>query len=198
MPRAMKLTTPISVLAFASARACLLAGLLCSACGAPDASAGPAVAPPSTPAPPPIPPVNPPPPSTPPPQESPPATPAPPVAEAKPEACDGGWVCVKINFATGKVDKRDTKLMGDPKIESTWSKQSDGRTVTFDDFSKGPVEFTLHRNQSKKNDVVVKLVKGGTTITIDRREGGDSDFTHVGAIAAEQDGNLLIDMLYLR
>ena len=105
---------------------------------------------------------------------------------------------MKINLATGKVEKRETKLMGDPKIESTWSKQSDGRTATLDQFSKGPVELTLRRSANKKNDVVVKLAKGGSTIVIDKHDGGEDEFTHIGVIAAEQDGALLIDMRYMR
>jgi len=128
-----------------------------------------------------------------------PASPAPPPpAEAAPEKCDGQWVCVKVSFATRKVEKRETKLMGDPKIESTWSKTSDGRTVSFDDFSKGAVELTLRRLPLDKNEVVVKLAKGGAPIVIDKHDGSTEAFTHVGAIAAEQDGALLIDMRYLR
>lgn len=123
--------------------------------------------------------------------------PAPP-AEAAPEKCDGDWVCVKVNLATHKVEKRETKLLGDPKIESTWSKQSDGRTVSFDDFSKGPVELTLRRGPNKKNEVVVRLVKGGAPVVIDKHDGSLDDFTHVGAIATEQDGALLVDLRYLR
>jgi hypothetical protein len=105
---------------------------------------------------------------------------------------------VKINLATRKVEKRETKLMGDPKIESTWSKTSDGRTVSFDEFSKGPVELTLRRGPNNKNEVVVKLAKGGAPIVIDKHDGSIDDFTHVGAIATEQDGLLLVDMRYLR
>lgn len=123
---------------------------------------------------------------------------APPPAEAAPEPCDGGWVCVKVNLTTRKVEKRATKLMGDPKIESTWSKTSDGRTVSFDEFSKGPVELTLRRNPNNKNEVVVKLAKGGAPIVIDKHDGTIEDFTHVGAIATEVDGALLVDMRYLR
>jgi hypothetical protein len=126
-----------------------------------------------------------------------PETPAAPVAEAAAEKCDEGWVCVKINVATRKVEKRDTKLMGDPKIESTWSKQSDGRTATFDDFSKGPVELTLRRKSDSKSEVVVKA-KGGAEIVIDRHDGTIQDFTHIGAIATEQDGMLLVDLRYMR
>ena len=124
-------------------------------------------------------------------------TPAPAV-EDQPEKCDGGWVCVKVVLATGKVEKRATKLMGDPKVESTWSKQSDGRTATFDDFSKGPVELTLRRKPNNKNEVVVKLAKGGNVVVIDKHDGSVDDFTHVGAIATEQDGALLVDLRYMR
>lgn len=122
-----------------------------------------------------------------------PAAPAP-AAEEPAEKCDSGWVCVKISFATRKVEKRDTRLTGE---ESTWSKQSDGRTATFDQFSKGPVELTLRRKGSNKNEVVVKT-KGGGEIVIDRHDGSADDFTHIGAIATEKDGALLIDMRYMR
>lgn len=125
------------------------------------------------------------------------AAPAAPVVEAAAEKCDEGWVCVKVNFATRKVEKRETKLMGDPKIESTWSKMSDGRTATFDAFTKGPVELTLRRKTADKSEVVVKA-KGGGEIVIDRHDGTVQDFTHIGAIATEQDGALLIDMRYMR
>ena len=126
------------------------------------------------------------------------ATPAPavvaPVAADAPEKCDSGWVCVKVSFATRKVEKRDTRLTSE---ESTWSKQSDGRTATFEQFSKGPVELTLRRKGNNKNEVVVKT-KGGGELVIDRHDGSTDDFTHIGAIATEQDGALLIDMRYMR
>ena len=105
---------------------------------------------------------------------------------------------MKVNLATGKVEPRATKLMGDPKVESTWSKQTDGRTATFDQFSKGAVELTLRRKPGNKNEVVVKLAKGGTTVVIDKHDGSVDDFTHVGAIATEQDGALLVDLRYMR
>lgn len=131
--------------------------------------------------------------STPAPEPQPVARPA----EATPEKCDGGWVCVKVTFEKKKVDKRDTLLIGDPKIEQTWSKMSDGRTVTFDSFSKGAVQLTLRRKPNNKNEVVVKMPKG-SEIVIDRRDGTVEDFTHVGAIATEQDGELLVDLRYMR
>ena len=124
------------------------------------------------------------------------AAPTPP-AEATPEKCDGGWVCVKVSFDKKKVEPRETKLIGDPKIDQTWSKSSDGRTVSFDAFSKGPVELTLRRKPGNKNEVVVKTAKGGEVV-IDRRDGSVDDFTHVGAIAAEQDGALLVDLRYMK
>jgi hypothetical protein len=98
---------------------------------------------------------------------------------------------------TRKVEARPTKLLGDPKIESTWSKASDGRTVSFDDYSKGPLELTLRRLPNKKAEVVIK-VKGGSALVIDKHDGSTEDFTHVGAIATEQDGRLLIDLRYMR
>jgi hypothetical protein len=123
------------------------------------------------------------------------ATPAPaaPAADT-PEKCDSGWVCVKISFATRKVEPRETRLTDQ---ESTWSKQSDGRTATFEQFSKGPVELTLRRKGSGKNEVVVKA-KGGGELVIDRHDGSNDDFTHIGAIAMERDGALFIDMRYMR
>ncbi len=42
------------------------------------------------------------------------------------------------------------------------------------------------------------LAKGGVPIVIDKHDGSIDEFTHVGAIAAEQDGALLVDMRYLR
>lgn len=124
--------------------------------------------------------------------------PTPPPAEAAAEKCDDGWVCVKVNLANGKIEKRPTKLLGDPAIESTWSKQSDGRMASFDEFSKGSVQITLRRKPNNKNDVIVKLAKGGPTIVVDKHDGTIEDFTHVGAIATEQDGALLLDLRYMR
>lgn len=118
-------------------------------------------------------------------------------ASTGPEKCDDGWVCVKVSLDKKKVDKRETKLIGDPSIEQTWSKMSDGRTVTFDALSRGSVDLTLRRKPNAKNEVVVKLPKLGEVV-IDRREGTIDDFTHVGAIVAEQDGALLVDLKYMK
>lgn len=125
------------------------------------------------------------------------STPAPEPAEAVAEKCEGGWVCVKVSLDSRKVEPRETKLLGDPKIESTWSKNTDGRPATFDAFSKGAVEVTLRRKPGNKNEVVVKPPKG-SEIVIDRHDGSPDDFTHVGVIATEKDGALLVDLRYLR
>jgi hypothetical protein len=121
-----------------------------------------------------------------------------PPAEATPEKCDQEWTCVKVSFDKKKVEKRETKLIGDPKIDTTWSKNSDGRAVSFDNFSKGAVELTLKRKPGNKNEVVVKLGPKGQEIVVDKKDGTIDDFTHVGAIAAEQDGWLLIDLRYMK
>src|SRR5690348_6951873 len=97
----------------------MISVLSLAACGAPTKSAPPES--PTTTA------ATPPPPQPEPVATAPEPAPAPepakaPPAEAVPEKCDGGWVCVKVSLATRKVEKRETKLMGDPKIESTWSK----------------------------------------------------------------------------
>jgi len=44
---------------------------------------------------------------------------------------------------------------------------------------------------------VVKLGKN-PEIVIDKKDGSIDDFTHVGAIAAEQDGWLLVDLRYMK
>jgi hypothetical protein len=173
-----------------------VSALVLSACGDPQ-KAVPAGSPATTAAVPPAPPK-------PEPVAAPAATPAAPepapvpVKEAEAEKCDGGWVCVQVSLATRKVEKRETKLLGDPKIESTWSKTSDGRTVTFDDFSQGPLELTLKRLPNNKIEVLVKLAKGGAPITIDKHDGSPEQVTHVGAIATEKDGLLLVDLRYQR
>ena len=177
--------------------ALLVSALTLVACGG-AAQTAPAESPTSTTAATPSPPPEP---ATAAPEPAPSPSPAPapsPPAEAVAEKCDGGWVCVKVSLSTRKVEKRETKLMGDPKIESTWSKTSDGRTVSFDEFSKGPLELTLRRGPNGKNEVVVKLAKGGTPIVIDKHDGSTDDFTHVGAIATEQGGALLVDLRYMK
>jgi hypothetical protein len=126
-----------------------------------------------------------------------PVAPSAPAPEATAEKCDGGWICVKVAFDTKKVEPRETKVLGDPKIETTWSKNSDGRPATFDQFSKGAVELTLRRKPQNKNEVVVKIGKG-PEVVIDRKDGSVDDFTYVSAIAAEDKGALLIDLRYMK
>jgi hypothetical protein len=175
------------------------ASVLLSACGGGQSTA-PATSPTNTTAAEPVAPKKPVEPT--PPVDPTPATPTPtastPPAEATPEKCDQEWTCIKVSFDKKKVEKRDTKLIGDPKIDTTWSKNSDGRAVSFDSFSKGAVELTLKRKPGNKNEVVVKLGPKGQEIVVDKKDGSIDDFTHVGAIAAEQDGWLLIDLRYMK
>lgn len=127
------------------------------------------------------------------PEPTPPPAPAP---EAAAEKCEGNWVCLKVSFTTKKVEKRETKLLGDPKIDSTWSATSDGRPATFPNYSKGPIEMVFKRLPNDNNEVTVKVAKGAP-ISIDKHPGNLTEVTHVGAIATEdKDGNLLIDLSY--
>jgi hypothetical protein len=125
-------------------------------------------------------------------------TPAPaaaPEKEATPDPCDSTWSCVKVS--AGKVEKRTTKLVGDPKIDQTHSKITDGRNAaTFDFYSKGAVEILLRRKPGNKNEVVMKSGKG--EIVLDRKDGSIDDFSHIGVIAAEQDGAFLVDINYMK
>jgi hypothetical protein len=117
--------------------------------------------------------------------------------EPAPEPCDGGWTCVKVIVEAKTIEKRATRLIGDPKIEAPWSKWSDGRIVTFEGFSQGAVDFMLRRKPNDKNELVVKPPAGGEII-LDRRDGTIEDFTHVDFIAAEQHGALLVDFRYTK
>ena len=71
-------------------------------------------------------------------------------------------------------------------------------TVSLDEFSKGPLELTLRRAPNNKNEVVIKLAKGGAPLVIDKHDGSVDDFTHVAIIATEQDDALLVDLRYMR
>lgn len=172
--------------------ACSLVG-----CGGANTSEPPPAAPVAATAPPPKK-APPPPPEEPPAAPAAPAEPTPPPPEAAAEKCDGGWVCVKVSLDTKKVEPRETKLLGDPKIDATWSKTTDGRgPVSFDNFSKGPVEVMLRRKPNNKNEVTVKSGKG-PEIVIDRHEGSVDDFTYIGLIAAEQGNAVMIDIRYMK
>jgi hypothetical protein len=172
-----------------------------AACGATQAA--PATPSAAEPAPPEWSPSATPPPVSEKPPSPPPAPPAEPAAtspaaveEATPEKCDGGWICVRVAFETKQVLPRPTKLLGDPSISETWSKNSDGRPVSFETFSKGAVELLLRRKPGDKNEVVAKLDK--SEVVLDRRDGSIEDFTHVGFIATEQAGMLLVDLRYVK
>jgi hypothetical protein len=103
-----------------------------------------------------------------------------------------------VKVVGGKVEKRTTKLVGDPKIESTHSKMTDGRNAaSFEFYSKGAVEVMLRRKPGNKNEVVMKSAKGGEVV-LDRHDGSVDDFSHIGVIAAEQDGAFLVDINYMK
>jgi hypothetical protein len=127
-----------------------------------------------------------------------PATPAPPVEEQA-EPCPSEWVCVNVAYDTGKITKRDTKLIGDPKIDSTWSKSVDTRAPgSFEQGSKG-VELTLKMPQSKAGEHLYQVyfkVKGGREILLDKHTG--EEVTYVGVIAAEKDGQFMVDLRYMK
>ncbi len=115
------------------------------------------------------------------------------------EPCVDGWVCVTLAAGARKVTPRDTLLVGNPSVPSTWSKTTDGRVeVTFDAYSKGAVKLSLRRKPGNKNEVVAKIPKVGEVV-LDRHAGSVDDFTHIGVIAAEAaDGALLVDIKYMR
>ena len=130
------------------------------------------------------------------------ATPAPapvPEKEATPDPCDGEWICLKVEKG-GKVSKRPTRLIGDPKIETTWSKNTDGRSpASFDDAST-PVDITLEHIAGKPGQhlaqVALKPKAGGAKVILDKRDG--DEFSYVGFVAAEQDGAFLVDFRYMK
>ena len=124
-------------------------------------------------------------------------TPAAPPAEEKAEPCPSEWVCVNVDYATGKITKRDTKLIGDPKVESTWSKSVDTRgPATF--ASSKPVDLSLQMPQTKAGEhlynVMMKI--NGKQILLDKHTG--EEVTYVGVIAAEKDGQFMVDLRYMK
>lgn len=124
--------------------------------------------------------------------------PAPLPAEEKAEPCPQDWICVNVALDNGKITKRDTKLIGDPKVDTTWSKSVDTRApAAFDQASK-PVEVALKLPQSKPGEhlanVILKLK--GREILLDKHTG--EEVTYVGVIAAEKDGQLMVDLRYMK
>lgn len=126
----------------------------------------------------------------------------PPSKEAEPEKCTAGWSCIKVPVeGARKVEKREHALIGDPKIPETWSKTiDDTKTAQFDFVKNRVIEITLKRKPNKKTDVILRTAaatspdKKGAETVLDSHD--TDDFTHVGLIAAEQDGQILIDISY--
>lgn len=139
-----------------------------------------------------------------PPKEAPPkiAEMGPPSKEAEAEKCTAGWSCLKVAVeGTRKVEKREHALIGDPKIAETWSKTiDDTKTAQFDFVKNRIIEITLKRKPNKKTEVILRTAaatspdKKGPETVLDSHD--TDDFTHVGLIAAEQDGQILIDISY--
>lgn len=125
-----------------------------------------------------------------------PAAPAVPVEE-KAEPCPQDWVCVNVALDSGKITKRDTKLIGDPKVETTWSKSVDTRAAASFASSK-PVDVSLQMPQTKAGErlynVMMKI--SGRQILLDKHTG--EEVTYVGVIAAEKDGQFMIDLRYMK
>lgn len=125
------------------------------------------------------------------------ATPAAPPVEEKAEPCPSEWVCVNVDYATGKITKRDTKLIGDPKVESTWSKSVDTRAPASFASSK-PVEVSLQMPQTKAGEhlynVMIKI--NGRQMLLDKHTG--EEVTYVGVIAADKDGQFAVDLRYMK
>lgn len=144
------------------------------------------------------------------PQETPKAVAAPapettpaaaPAAEAAPEPCPQDWVCLRVPLdGKGKIEKRATRLVGDPKIDTTWSANVDStRSGKFDSASK-PVEIVLRHPPSKPGQHLAQIVlkATGREIVLDKHEG--EEFTYVGVIAAEKEGEdaFLVDLRYMK
>ena len=122
-----------------------------------------------------------------------------PETPAAPEACDGEWICLRVALdGKGKVEKRTTKLIGDPAIDATWSQNTDGRMpASFSEASK-PVELLLKHLPGKPGQHLAQIVlrANGRETVIHKYDG--EEFGYVGFIAAEKDGALLVDLRYMK
>lgn len=125
-------------------------------------------------------------------------TPAAPPVEEKAEPCPSEWVCVNVDYATGKITKRDTKLIGDPKVDTTWSKSIDTRAPGSFDQATKPVEVSLKMPQTKAGEHLfnVTMKVNGREILLDKHTG--EEVTYVGVIAAEKDGQFMVDLRYMK
>lgn len=124
--------------------------------------------------------------------------PAAPPVEEKAEPCPQDWICVNVALDTGKITKRDTKLIGDPKVDTTWSKSVDTRAAASFDQASKPVELALKLPQSKPGEHLANVVlkMKGREILLDKHTG--EEVTYVGVIAAEKDGQFMVDLRYMK
>lgn len=139
----------------------------------------------------------------------PPAAPEPPAAaetaastevEQTPEPCDRDWICLRVPLdGKGKIEKRATRLLGDPKVETTSSHNVDGTRPAKLDTSR-PVEIVLRHPPARPGQHVAQLLLkvGAREIPLDKHEG--EEFSYVGVIAAEKEGDdaVLLDLRYMK
>lgn len=128
------------------------------------------------------------------------ATTTPPPAASGPESCDEGWVCIRVALdGSRKIEKRATKLIGDPAITETWSATTDGRKpAAFDGAKDRTAEVVLRRKGGNKAELVLRTGTPGKPVremVVDTHEG---EFTYVGVIATEEKGSLLVDIRYMK
>lgn len=152
--------------------------------------------PPEPPAPTPQPKAVEPPPVETPKEPEPEPAPAPEPAEAKPEPCEEPWICLSVSLDTKKVEKRATKLLGDPKIDETWSRNVDSTKTGAFEIAGRTVEVALKNLPGDKSQVVLRTGKGAPEIVLDTHQG--MDYVYVGVIAAAKDNALLVDFLYAK
>lgn len=117
------------------------------------------------------------------------------------EKCESSWgTCVTVTDK--KVEARATQLIGDPAVSDTKSGTTDGSKPLELNLATGEtMQINLKRKTNDKNEVTMKLGKGGKLgpeIVIDKRDGSINEFTHIGIIATVAGGKAMIDIRYMR
>ncbi len=139
------------------------------------------------------------------PVEAPPVTPPAPIeikeSTQAAEKCEPSWgSCVTVTDK--KVEARPTQLIGDPSVSDTKSGTTDGSKPLDLTLATGEtMQINLKRKANDKNEVTMKLGKGGKLgpeIVVDKRDGSINEFTHIGIIATVAGGKAMIDIRYMR
>lgn len=117
------------------------------------------------------------------------------------EPCPNDSICLRVPFdGKGKIEKRTTRLLGDPKIEQTWSQNIDSKRSAKFDAASTPVEIILRHPPSKPGQHLAQLTlkMNGREVMLDRHE--NEEFSFVSIIAAEKEGDsaLLVDIRYMK